>query len=196
MLRHGKCEGGDIFRGTTDVALLPEGFEEMHFVEKSAQKKWGIVISSPLKRCRIFSEHISKCKDIPIILDSRLREMSFGDWEGREIEDVWKNDYKRVAAWSQNPESNRPPGGESLEEVIARVGHFYDQAITKHKGKNILLVTHGGIIRVLLSRILNMPAASVNKLDVPYASISRFAVYHSERGDITKLLAHNFVNLR
>ncbi len=192
LLRHGECEGGRIFRGATDVPLLPGGFAKMRQACNFADEKWDHVISSPLNRCRQFAKSLANQDDLTLSIEDDIREMSFGDWDGREIESVWQDSEAKMEAWSHDPSMNTPPNGEPIGDVLARVIQFYSELLRNHKSKHILVVTHGGIIRVMLAHILNMPMSCVNRFDVPYASLSRFAVYHSESGDITKLIAHNF----
>lgn len=192
LLRHGECEGGRIFRGTTDVNLLPQGMEKMHKVCNAADAQWDRIISSPLQRCKKFSEALSGQKNVSLILDNNLREMSFGEWEGREISRVWQEDEVLMSAWGDDPERHTPPKAEPLHEVLERVKLFHASLLEQHHSKHILVVTHGGIIRVMLAYLLNMPMSRVNHFDVPYACFSRFSIFHTERGDISKLIAHNF----
>ncbi len=195
LLRHGECEGGHIFRGTTDVPLLPSGLALMKAVSHevlSSKGGWDVVVSSPKRRCLAFSESLTKEQKIPLVIEPLLAEMNFGEWEGKEISQVW-NDYpNEMAQWSGNPSKFTPPKGESITSVYERVKQFYSQLLEQYRSQRILLVTHGGIIRVFLTHLLNMSLANVNRFDVPYAAISRFSIFHSEQEDIVKLIAHNF----
>ena len=90
LLRHGKCEGGEIYRGTTDVALSEEGWQQMNRAIGSAQHfPWDHIISSPLKRCLEFSKSVSANSGTHVSVEKGLREMHFGEWEGRTMTDVW-----------------------------------------------------------------------------------------------------------
>ncbi len=193
LLRHGECEGGSIFRGATDVGLSSAGLAAMHRVCAAVGEDWDIIISSPLKRCRLFARQLSEQRRIPLELESDLREMNFGEWEGCEIECIRQEDADRFQAWGRNPSVNTPPGGEPLHDVYRRTGTAHSKILRGHRSKKILLVSHGGIIRVLLAKLLDMPMAHLSRIDVPYASISRYAVYHAEDGDVKKMLAHNFI---
>lgn len=192
ILRHGECEGGHIFRGTTDVPLLEKGMVNMHNACEKVSEPWHAIISSPLMRCHAFAKIQSQRLSIPLTVDERLREMSFGDWEGKLIEQVWREQYEEIHAWMKDPALSSPPNGEVLSEVFARINECYHELLQAHRGKRILLVTHGGIIRVLLANLLEMPESKIQRLDVPYASLSRVAVYHMDHGDQVKLSAHNF----
>lgn len=189
LLRHGTCEGGHIFRGSTDVPLSAEGIQQMRDV--CADGQWDYIVSSPLVRCRVFAEELAQQHNISLELDDQLREMSFGEWEGQEIERVWKENKDIMLAWSQDPSVHTPPSGEPLTDVALRIDNVFERVTDKYRGKRILIVSHGGCIRVFIARILNMPLSHLSRLDVPYAAMSQLAIYHSHDGDLTKLLRLN-----
>lgn len=176
ILRHGECEGGNIFRGSSDVALRESGRLQMQNTVQillSQGDTWDIIISSPLKRCHIFALSLADTLGINCDIDKRLREICFGDWEGREIESIWRDHPKAISAWSQDPVQHTPPNGEDLNNVHDRLEAFDRYVQKKYRGKKILLVTHGGVIRVMLTQCLGMPLTYANRFDVPYSSVSR-----------------------
>ncbi len=192
VLRHGICEGGNIFRGCTDVPLTQQGFQQMQQALADSGHPWQCVVSSPLKRCTEFAKSLVQSGVSRFAVDERLREMSFGDWDGKEIDEVWRNDHRRISAWSLDPSVSPPPGGEALGDLAARVQSCLDDLLQQYRGQRLLLVTHGGVFRVLLSQVLGMPLACANRFDVPYACLSRLAIYHQPSGDVIKLLGHNW----
>ncbi|GAB1257297.1 alpha-ribazole phosphatase [Aurantivibrio plasticivorans] len=194
LLRHGECEGGEIFRGSTDVALSPEGLARMQRHADTVNEEWESIFTSPLIRCRHFAETIADKLNVPISVDERLREMHFGEWEGQVVTDIFQNDRERMSAWGKDPESNPPPGGEPLNEVHQRVSAFLSDIQETQKGRKVLVVTHGGVIRVALSQVLSMPLIALNKFEVPYACVSRVAHFQSPSRETLKLLAHNWVS--
>lgn len=192
LLRHGKCEGGEIYRGTTDVALSEEGWQQMNRAVGTAEHfPWDHIVSSPLKRCLEFSRSVSATSGAQVSVVKGLREMHFGEWEGRTMADVWENDAGRVKAFAQDPILNSPPEGESLVDALDRVCQAWKEILEQHKGQHILLVQHGGTMRLLLAHFLNLPLPSVLRIDVPYAALSRIKIYHSNLGDRPVLEFHN-----
>lgn len=189
VLRHGECEGGPIFRGHCDVALSPAGQSQMQRALAKAGP-WQVVLTSPLARCRVFASGLAG-PSTEVVVDERLREMSFGGWDGHLIEEIWRTDFTTISAWSRDPTSCTPPGGEPLAELAARLQAGLEDWQRRYRGQKLLLVTHGGVIRVLLSQLLGVPLANAGRWDVPYACLSRLAIYHHEAGDTLKLLAHN-----
>lgn len=191
LLRHGSCEGGEVYRGSTDLPLDPQGWEQMRKAVKCTDSPWQSVVSSPLQRCRLFSEELVNRMNIPLKIDDGFQELHFGDWEGRTFSEVWQEEHNHVQLFFANPIDNTPPNGESMPSFRNRVMASWRAMLACHRGKHALLVAHGGTIRILLSEILEMPMHKMASLTVPYACLSRVVVYHTEKGDSTHLVFHN-----
>lgn len=191
LLRHGECEGGAIFRGSLDVSLSETGWAHMHDVA-AGYSGWQAVVCSPLRRCRAFAEALAAARDIPLTVDERLHEMRFGDWEGVPIADVWDQHYDAASAWFDDPDANPPPGGEPLSGLRQRTDAALGDCLQQHRGQHILLVTHGGVMRALVGNALAMPPKAINRLDMPWACLTRLAYTHTPGADdMPRLLAHN-----
>lgn len=181
LMRHGACEGGEIYRGTTDVALSKEGWRQMEQATARAAP-WQCVVTSPLLRCRAFAEQCAARLEIPVMEVPGLREMDFGEWEGRLLKEVWRSDKTTVSAFYKDPETTAPPGGEPTVEAQQRMVEAWHSVMRECAGQHLLLVCHGGVIRLLLSHLLNMPLAAIARLHIPYGSVSRVQV-HRHRGE-------------
>jgi len=193
LLRHAECEGGAIFRGSKDVALSDAGWARLRGVAER-QPGWQTIVSSPLCRCRAFAQELAEQRQRPLQIDARLREMSFGRWEGRPVAEVWDDDFDAASAWMNDPERHPPPDGEPLAAVRARALAAFDDALIAGRGSHVLLVTHGGLLRTLLGALLTMPGASLHRLETPYACLTRLRVTHSTNGPdghTLRLVAHN-----
>ena len=197
LLRHGECEGGRIFRGTTNVKLSTEGWQNMQSKLDWLKSKnnnepcWDVIVSSTLDRCKLFSSNIANNEGVLLQLDSNLREVYFGDWEGQLVDDVYRQDRKAVEDWHNDPVRNLPANAESTEVFYDRVVCGFQNCIERNKGKRVLLVSHGGVMKAILASVLAMPLASMNRLDLPYACLSRVEIFHDENGDYTRLTYHN-----
>lgn len=190
LLRHGACEGGEIYRGRTDVALSDAGWQQMeqavaHFAD------WQAVVTSPLVRCHAFAEHCATRFAIPLHVVSNLQEVDFGAWEGRLLQEVWQNDAHTVSRYYDDPGAVTPPGGEATVAAQERVVAAWQALMRECAGLHLLLVGHGGVIRLLLSHLLAMPLSAIARLHIPYASICRIRVYHREGGDFPVLMSLN-----
>jgi broad specificity phosphatase PhoE len=100
-------------------------------------------------------------------------EWRVGEWEGRTYLDIKKNDPEIYAAWSKDPITNRPPGGESIEDLCERIRDNLAALIKTYEGQTVAFVTHAGIIRAILVNALGMSVHNFWRLSVPTGSVSR-----------------------
>jgi broad specificity phosphatase PhoE len=180
LLRHGVCEGGEIFRGSTDVPLIEKGWEQMA-ASLEPYDGWDCIVSSSLQRCRLFAEKFSAERELPLQVSSNFTEIHFGDWEGQKIADIEREHGASLQRFWQNPERFSPPNGETMQAFRDRVNEAATTALTEHRGKHLLLITHGAVIRTLLCEWLQMPLTAFSTISVPYAGLSRMRIY--QRGD-------------
>jgi alpha-ribazole phosphatase len=103
------------------------------------------VWSSPLLRCRHLAEQLQPQP----MLDDRLTEMNFGDWEGRPWDDIPRHE---LDAWAADVVGYAPPGGESPRQLQARAL----QAIARIESPEAVIVTHAGVIRAMLAHWLDL----------------------------------------
>lgn len=192
FLRHGECQGGEIFRGSgTDVPLTDKGWNQMRNALKGLSG-WDCVISSPLQRCRNFASEHSKGLAIPITENTRWQEIHFGDWEGQLIADIWQQFPDVVSSYFNNPYESTPHNGEDFADVAKRLKFAWDELLINHRNQHVLVVQHGGTIRILLALILGLPATAMNQFEVPFACLTRLKVFHhSDHEDFTMLVSHN-----
>ncbi len=176
LLRHGEAEGGFRLRGRTDDPLTDKGFAQMREAI-GAERPWQRIVTSDLRRCAAFAEALGAEAGIPVESEPRLRELDFGDWEGRLVEAVWEEDEARAAAFWERPFVVAPPGGEAPEAMKRRVLAAWE-ALSSGMGarEHWLLVTHGGPIRVILGKILQMPDDALVRIEVPHASLTRIRI--------------------
>ena len=190
LLRHGKPEGGEIFRGSTDVPISDEGYQQMQqsYDKVSAH---DLVITSPMLRCKTFAADVAKAKQLPLVEVEALKELHFGDWDGQSFEQVRTQYSELFNAYWQDPLNNTPPNAEPMRDFIQRIQQAFWQQIEAYRGQRILMVAHGAVNRVILSDILQSDAVSLLRYDVPYACISRIKIYHDDNGDWPQMVFHN-----
>lgn len=190
ILRHGEPEGGSLWRGWQDDPLSETGWEQMHDALGDACP-WDHIISSPLSRCHDFAIEQSVELDLPLQVIDAIKEMHFGHWEGKSHAEVWEEDHDQIDRFIQDPANYGPPGGESLPQFHGRVITAWNQLLDNHRGKNLLVVTHGGVIRAIVSHILGAPLQSLWRLEAPYACLTRIRVIVDENSRIhTSLVFH------
>lgn len=192
FLRHGECQGGEIFRGSgTDVELSDNGWQQMRDSVQGITS-WDSIISSPMQRCRRFAVEQSERLAIPMVENSSWREIYFGDWEGRIIADVWREAPDLVANYFKDPYSDTPHNGEAVSVVAERLQTAWDALLNEHRNQHVLVVQHGGTMRILLALILGMPATAMNHFEVPFACLTRLKVFHRPgHSNFPLLVSHN-----
>ena len=185
LIRHGEPEGGRMFRGVTDHPLSDRGWEQMRLASAS-ESGWQAVVSSPLQRCTEFAETLAEARGLPLEKDTAIREMDFGAWEGRTAEDILARGPGDLAGFWADPENAQPPDGEALPDFRERVVAGWEGLLGRYSGHHVLVVSHGGAIRVILAHVLGMPLANLFRMEVPYACRSRIR----RDGVGTRLVAH------
>lgn len=189
LLRHGACEGGEIFRGATDSVLTPEGWQQMA-AALAPHSGWQRVVSSPLQRCAGFAERFASDRQLPFSLEADLREIHFGIWEGRQISAVWREDSATLEHYYRFPGAVTPAGGESASDARDRLARAWNSLLSRHRGEHLLLVLHGGAIRLLLCHLLGAPLTSSQHFSIPHGCLTRLRVYHLDDGDFPQIVLH------
>lgn len=159
--------------GQTDVDVSERFHEEGHLLkQKLSQVKFDAVYSSPSQRCVKLATALNVGA---AQLDPRLMELHFGDWEMQRWEAIARID---LDAWAKDYASAAPPNGESFSQLHARVLSFLEDVSNHSHGKNIAVITHGGIIRALLAEALHMPLKEAFRLVIDHASVSLISFEH------------------
>ncbi len=178
LIRHGMPEGGQRYRGWLDDPLSKVGWQQMSDA-LAGESPWDLIISSSLSRCADFAADLGTKIERPVVTEKRLREISFGDWEGRSAGEIFAESPEAISNFWRDPINHTPPGGEALEPFALRINQAWQALITNHSGKHILLVSHGGVIRMIIGQILGMPLNNLFRLEVPMAAISQIKIEDS-----------------
>lgn len=178
LMRHGECEGGRIFRGTTDSLLSSDGFEQMNNTIGDNPPSWDLIVSSPLRRCSDYAEMLSIQYQTDLAIEDSFKEIDFGDWEGQEIDSIYSQNAEQVERFWADPIANPAPAAETMQDFQLRTVTAWQQMIEQLKGQNILLVSHGGVIRLLLAHVLGMPLRPLSRLHIPHAALARIQIFH------------------
>lgn len=190
LLRHGKPEGGDIFRGTTDVALSDVGWQQMHAALEPLEG-WQQIVTSPMQRCLAFSQELAQQQGIGAAIEPGLKEISFGDWDGQTFKAVEAQDKALFDGFWSDPIVNTPPNAEPMLDFCSRIQQAFWQSVEDYKGQHLLMVVHGGVIRAILQDVMKSDVVALMRFEVPYASISRIKIYHDDKGTFPQLVFHN-----
>lgn len=190
LLRHGEPEGGVMYRGQRDDPLSDTGWAQMRDAAGRDQG-WQHVISSPLRRCRDFARDLAGTRDLPLTVVPDLREINFGHWEGLTPEQVEARDPGRLAAFWADAEGHPPPGGELLSAFHHRVAGAWQTLIEAPPAEHLLIVAHGGVIRMMLAEVLGLsPARAMAGFQVPFACRTRVRMDLTPHGRLLSLTSH------
>lgn len=160
LIRHGETDQNKkkCLQGRSDIELNEYG---RALAGKTAEGlkdvKFDLIFTSPLKRARETAEIIKGDRNIPLIEEDRLLEISFGEYEGLSFgAETFNIPDREFMNFFRMPEAYRvPPAGESFEAVIQRTGSFLKELLEgeEYREKTILLSTHGCALKAVLANI-------------------------------------------
>jgi alpha-ribazole phosphatase len=169
LIRHTKTETvNGLCYGQSDVALADSFVTEARLIREKLPDLSAdcLIISSPLNRCVQLAQTFLR----PIETDERLQEVNFGDWENQRFEDI---DADFLKNWTENFVTISPPNGENFNDLCRRADSFWDELLVKKPAKQVLLITHAGVIRALLAHVLQLPPANAFKFRVDVGSVHK-----------------------
>ena len=114
-----------------------------------------MIFTSDLGRAVQTADAVGKRRKIEVQPTHALREMGFGEWEGKTIPEITEKYADIYKVWRNEPHLSEIPGGETLQTIQDRLKSFIDELNEKYDGKHILLVSHSVTVRVLLLTILD-----------------------------------------
>lgn len=177
IIRHGKTDWNEIHKlqGRTDIPLNEEGRQ----MARDAAKEYGdihfdVCYCSPLCRARETAELLLEGRDVPIVIDERLKEMSFGIYEG--VENSFAIGDCPVNVLFQHPEEYSPvPEGESLDELYARTGEFLREVVNPllEEGKDVVIVGHGAMNSSIVCQVRNIPLKDFWSAGIPNCKLMK-----------------------
>jgi len=158
LVRHGAAsEVAGRCIGHGDVALSPAGARAIEGVAEHLTHPPHRIIASDLARARASAALFAERWELAVTYDPRLREMHFGEWDGRLWTEIESQDGARLATWMADWVRIRAPGGESFEDVTARVRTWFAEIQSTPSEETVVVVAHAGAIRALLCIWLALP---------------------------------------
>nr|WP_208384069.1 bifunctional RNase H/acid phosphatase [Modestobacter marinus] len=174
LLRHGRTEHTPErrFSGSSDLPLSELGRADAEAAARHlAGRGIDVIVSSPLQRTRQTAEAAAQVLGVPVEVDTDLRELDFGAWEGLTAAEAQEKSPLAFRRWSGATDV-RPPGGESVADVATRVARARDRVLARHAGKTVLLVSHMMPIKLLLAAGLGVGEDVVHRVFLEAASLS------------------------
>ncbi|HEV2160703.1 MAG TPA: histidine phosphatase family protein [Stellaceae bacterium] len=166
LTRHGHVDGIDppCFRGRADLPLTALGEAQAKAVAKRIAARWRprAVYTSPMARCVATGRHIaSDCRIESEVLQP-LNDLDYGRWQGMSHDEARAAEPDLFEAWFATPHLIRFPGGDSLQDLMARGADALRFVLERHAGdaEAVVLVGHDSVNRALLLQLLDQPLSA------------------------------------
>jgi broad specificity phosphatase PhoE len=170
LVRHAHTGMAGRFCGQSDPPLSEQGRAQLpELAEQLAKYPLTHVFSSDLLRCRETANFIAAKKGLTVELLPGLRELGFGEWEGLDWDAVSARDREYAEQWLRQYPRLPAPGGEDFGSFRERVRNSFAELADQIHGGCAAVVTHAGVIRVLMLDLLNLPESALAGLECGYA---------------------------
>jgi broad specificity phosphatase PhoE len=187
LLRHGEIDhGGRLIGGRSDLPLTEHGQIQLAASwDKLTVSPVTAMATSPLARCRAFAvEQALRCA-VTLKVDERFAECDFGLWDGELLAALQAN----KPDWQQQLEAGTltPPDGESFDVFRTRVLAGFTKWIEESRGSHRVLVSHGGVIAVLLAELLGAEFSVARLINVPRGGFAQLSILEGHPAYLTRL---------
>jgi probable phosphoglycerate mutase len=159
LVRHGQTDFSlaNKFCGSIDPPLNQTGLAMADALgARYGHAGLAAIFASPKLRTRQTAAPTAAAAGLEVQLDEGLREIAYGEWEGRPEAEVEKAEPERFHAWAEHPGKVSPPGGETAVEIAARALQAIERIRALHSDGKVLVVSHKATIRVLICALLGV----------------------------------------
>jgi phosphoserine phosphatase len=168
LTRHGHVEGirPARFRGRAELALTEHGLAQADALARRIAGGWKpvAVYTSALQRCVLTGGKIAAACGVKAESRKGLGDIDYGLWQMRTHEEVNAETPAAYQQWRSSPQLTRFPGGESLQDVVARTSDVLRELLENFPSETVVLVGHDSVNRVLLLQLLDMPLSAYWRL--------------------------------
>jgi alpha-ribazole phosphatase len=180
LTRHGQTDWNIArrYQGQSDTPLNEKGIRQAEQLAKRLSTETiHAIYASDLSRAMNTAKAIAVFHSLHIHPDARLRELSFGDWEGMTYEEMSAHSPELFDAWMKDALNISTPNGETHQQLAERVQAAFDDIKARHKDETILIVGHSGSMQTLLSLTLGVDLSRYWQFRISQASLSEMTVY-------------------
>lgn len=168
LVRHGHVEGisPERFRGRADVPLSELGRAQAEALARRIAASWRPVriLTSPLQRCVATAAAIGEASGLAVQTCDKLCDIDYGGWQWKTFDEVRAREPDAFAAWFATPHLVRFPGGESLQDLVARTADALRLVLAHRADDTVVLVGHDSVNRALLLQLLDQPLSGYWRL--------------------------------
>ena len=184
LIRHGEVEQSyhKVFGGRIDMELSPLGHEQVRALARFLRAAPpDVMYASPMRRVQQTLAPLAEETGLKPILMEGLREVDFGAWTGLSWDAVLAEHGVSAYTWLDQLEEGTIEKAETVPEFRKRVEVSLDQILAEAPGKNVAVICHGGVIRMLLAILLDLPFRKMSMFEIEYASVTKFHYRPSKR---------------
>ena len=169
FIRHAETDMAGRLCGHSDPPINARGKQQIQaLVESIELKSIGAVYCSDLRRSVITAEVLAAASSLSVVARSSLREIHFGDWEGMSWAEIERRDAAYAREWVSAFPKLAAPGGERFADFEVRIMTEVDTLVRLAKDQHIVVVTHGGVMRVALQKLLACSEQEAWNRTLPY----------------------------
>ncbi len=186
LSRHGHVDGirPARFRGRAELALTDRGLAQADALARRIAAHWKpvAVYTSPLQRCVATGARIAAACGVTASVHEGLGDIDYGAWQMRTHEEVSAESPEAYRLWRSAPHLVRFPGGESLQDVVARTADALRMVLARHAADTVVLVGHDSVNRALLLQLLDQPLSAYWRLAQDPCTLNEIEVFAA--GDV------------
>ena len=189
LIRHGDTLWTEEkrYQGRTDTPLSLIGRKKMIMLERIIQRvDVDVLYTSSLGRAKESGRIIAGSRRIKIKEDKRLNEISFGRWEGKTGQELWDEKDPVYKKWMEGRWVTALQG-ESIQSLRQRVKKFLTDCIRQYRSKTVVIVSHGGTIRMILIELLNLPLKHMFSFRIDPALVTVVKYYSNNTAQLVCL---------
>ena len=186
LIRHPEVEDAypQRFVGFHDAGLSVQGIQQAECLAEFLQRQnLERIISTGLERTDYLARMIAQAANIAWEVEPSLKEMHFGRWDGLSAKEVQEAEPELYEACVRADMNFRFPEGESIQEFFDRIKSGLDKVIKETDDEVVVVITHGGVVRMALIDLLELDFQSNWRFCIDYGSLSVLEIY----GDYTRI---------
>lgn len=195
FLRHGDTvdeETKKVFKGSLDIPLSERGRTRISKAGSFLSRfRLDYIYTSALSRCIESGAIIAEPHGLGTTASAGLNELQFGHWEGLSFDEIADRYPEEFRLWLSDPEVHSPPAGETLGQAHQRIMAAFNTIVDAHRGQNLAIVAHGGVLRIILCALLDLKLSLLFRLGQDYGGVSIIDIY-GDNNAVVKLLNFTF----
>ncbi len=179
LVRHGRTEWNEAHRlqgRLPGIGLSSYGLQQ---ARRTAEILRDVdiqqILVSPLERAVQTASIINEFHGVPVTVDSLWNEWEMRKWQGLYFSDIEERYPEEFSLWRRNPAARIDFEGELLADVAHRMYQGLEQAVDRHPGEAILIVSHSDPLKALVATVMEIPLESIGRLQIDNAALTRLA---------------------